>query len=562
MACFILTWNPGVWEELGDSDWDSFVRTGAPDVSTMTWSTGQRSSGIEKGDDLIFLRQGKRGRGILAIGKAVSTITQDAHYNDPERRANYVKVRWTSVRTIANRVPTELLVDQVPQLPWDNLQGSGVKVPDVAVEALLGLWPGGETMTASGIPLNDVEALFDEIVTHSEGNSQISSRDLAYLEKLLGTSGKPPLVGAFIRGCKASGCRIKVVKQEVTIFQGGFSAFYARGNRKEGALDLHFHGQDPRFPRLRTLFRTEELIRGYWGVNLKTPEEVAHCFAELTPKTAVLAKDSVPGAGSSWQVAPYCIYHIIHEAQLESFFAEGGNGTFTETSSWRSGYENWRVAGDGDTLIFFDHANEFVGVGWVAKIDDIHIRQNDKGQFETDVTFSGLRRLSARFDKTHLRLASDGRPIDSAYQRGYLPCHTPEDVAQLLVDGPGTDAPYDTEEEMAAFPEGKRALQSHYRRERNTKLVALAKDMWGGRERGLCCDVCDFVFAKEYGTIGQGFIEAHHRVPISELAGPTETTVADLAPVCANCHRMLHREPGLTVEQLRERLDARRLARR
>jgi 5-methylcytosine-specific restriction enzyme A len=55
-----------------------------------------------------------------------------------------------------------------------------------------------------------------------------------------------------------------------------------------------------------------------------------------------------------------------------------------------------------------------------------------------------------------------------------------------------------------------------------------------------------------YGTeLGEGFIECHHRSPLSELDKPTKTTLDDLALVCSNCHSMLHRSGcNLTVEQL------------
>jgi predicted HNH restriction endonuclease len=34
----------------------------------------------------------------------------------------------------------------------------------------------------------------------------------------------------------------------------------------------------------------------------------------------------------------------------------------------------------------------------------------------------------------------------------------------------------------------------------------------------------------------------------------TKTTTKDLAPVCANCHRMLHRAGGLSIRELAERV--------
>lgn len=68
------------------------------------------------------------------------------------------------------------------------------------------------------------------------------------------------------------------------------------------------------------------------------------------------------------------------------------------------------------------------------------------------------------------------------------------------------------------------------------------------------CEVCGFDFATRYGDLGTGFIEAHHILPLA-AAGPATTRLADLALVCSNCHRMLHRaKPWMTPEELGKRL--------
>ena len=52
--------------------------------------------------------------------------------------------------------------------------------------------------------------------------------------------------------------------------------------------------------------------------------------------------------------------------------------------------------------------------------------------------------------------------------------------------------------------------------------------------------------------MGEDFIEAHHTQPLGELDDDAvaETEVADLRPVCSNCHRMLHRFENRTIEDL------------
>lgn len=58
---------------------------------------------------------------------------------------------------------------------------------------------------------------------------------------------------------------------------------------------------------------------------------------------------------------------------------------------------------------------------------------------------------------------------------------------------------------------------------------------------GCLCVVCSFDFAARYGSIGANFIHVHHLVPLSEIGTNYEVDpIADLRPVCPNCHAMLH----------------------
>jgi 5-methylcytosine-specific restriction enzyme A len=70
------------------------------------------------------------------------------------------------------------------------------------------------------------------------------------------------------------------------------------------------------------------------------------------------------------------------------------------------------------------------------------------------------------------------------------------------------------------------------------------------------CAVCGFDFAKVFGTLGEGFIHVHHVTPIGRIGKEYKIDpVADLIPVCPNCHAMIHRaEPPFTVEQLRSHI--------
>ena len=86
--------------------------------------------------------------------------------------------------------------------------------------------------------------------------------------------------------------------------------------------------------------------------------------------------------------------------------------------------------------------------------------------------------------------------------------------------------------------------------ERKPKLRQKALDIHGYK-----CQVCDFDFELTYGNWGKEFAEVHHIKPLSELDGEKYETdpKTDLAVLCANCHRMVHRKKGITlsIEELK-----------
>jgi 5-methylcytosine-specific restriction enzyme A len=111
------------------------------------------------------------------------------------------------------------------------------------------------------------------------------------------------------------------------------------------------------------------------------------------------------------------------------------------------------------------------------------------------------------------------------------------------------------DEEEEAFPEGKVLYRQHVYRERNRRLVEAAKQL-ASKKGNLKCQICAFNFHEKYGELGKGYIECHHTLPVSEYSEKKKTKVGDLALVCSNCHRMLHRKrPWLTTKELSQLLD-------
>lgn len=106
------------------------------------------------------------------------------------------------------------------------------------------------------------------------------------------------------------------------------------------------------------------------------------------------------------------------------------------------------------------------------------------------------------------------------------------------------------EEDEDEVGEGRVLYRLHRARERNRSIVRRKKAAVLKAGGTLACEACDLVFAEMYGPVGGDYIEVHHRVPL-HVSGPTTTRLADLALICANCHRMIHQsKPWLTVEEL------------
>ena len=90
--------------------------------------------------------------------------------------------------------------------------------------------------------------------------------------------------------------------------------------------------------------------------------------------------------------------------------------------------------------------------------------------------------------------------------------------------------------------EGLPQLRSHYRRERSRKLINQKKEQYKKLNGTLRCEICRLSFEDVYPkSLGENFIEVHHKTPLSQINKVVRTTVDDLILVCANCHRMIHR---------------------
>ncbi|WP_165960845.1 HNH endonuclease [Actinocrispum wychmicini] len=127
-------------------------------------------------------------------------------------------------------------------------------------------------------------------------------------------------------------------------------------------------------------------------------------------------------------------------------------------------------------------------------------------------------------------------------------------IAELIRTGAQTDEfdelPRDDIDARAM--EGRLLERRHLRRERDPRLRERKIRAVLDRDGRLECEVCSFDFERTYGPRGAGYAECHHVIPL-HASGETVTRLRDLAVLCANCHRMIHRGTRwLTVDELRE----------
>lgn len=78
--------------------------------------------------------------------------------------------------------------------------------------------------------------------------------------------------------------------------------------------------------------------------------------------------------------------------------------------------------------------------------------------------------------------------------------------------------------------------------------------------RGRRCYCCNMDFGEVYGSFAEGYIEVHHTTPASQMGpGYKVDPVAELVPVCSNCHSIIHLgKQARSVDEVRAIFDAKR----
>lgn len=114
-------------------------------------------------------------------------------------------------------------------------------------------------------------------------------------------------------------------------------------------------------------------------------------------------------------------------------------------------------------------------------------------------------------------------------------------------------------DESMMISEGEAIVKQSKVKHRCSKLREAVISKYTQINGRIYCSVCGFDFEEFYKELGRGFIEIHHEVPIYQYSDEGFSqylleAIKSMKPVCANCHRMLHRSKNkyISTKELKE----------
>lgn len=244
------------------------------------------------------------------------------------------------------------------------------------------------------------------------------------------------------------------------------------------------------------------------------------------------------------RLSDLCVYTIKHSDDLRATFASGGRGTYTERRRWvraKQLLDEASRTGNRLPIVFAPAESTFDLSAW-GLLDEIILTET------TSYTFSDLRMFAPQPRKSTLRKASDGKALDDWFIRPYAICVTPSYLTDEFMPLAEPIAGEETVE-PGTFPEGavRRISVNAYERNAEARRICL-------KHHGAQCAACGMRFAERYGAVAEDFIHVHHLRQLSSIGSDYQVdAVADLRPVCPNCHAVIHlRTPPYSIEEIRE----------
>ncbi|GGF99479.1 hypothetical protein GCM10007304_11680 [Rhodococcoides trifolii] len=135
---FFVLWN-GSEDGLADEARDLWIETTARgDLYPDDWSFGQGFGDPRSGDTVYLLQTGKV-KGVIASGTLTSDGTWSGGHWSGSGTAHYVSVDWDVMLDDEQRLPTEVLVEGLPEFKFP-VYGSGRRIHEPSASALATMW--------------------------------------------------------------------------------------------------------------------------------------------------------------------------------------------------------------------------------------------------------------------------------------------------------------------------------------------------------------------------------------------------------------------------------------
>ena len=129
----------------------------------------------------------------------------------------------------------------------------------------------------------------------------------------------------------------------------------------------------------------------------------------------------------SQPLSPFCIYTIRHHQDLDEAYRRGGNGQFTENTTWNTGNRlSMEAKKSGQRMpVIFASADITDRLIYYAMLEDVEINESD---LTTTYEFKGLQQIASHLPLSSLKLRSTNRPLSNNFIRPYAICLTPSFV--------------------------------------------------------------------------------------------------------------------------------------
>ena len=228
-----------------------------------------------------------------------------------------------------------------------------------------------------------------------------------------------------------------------------------------------------------------------------------------------------------WHISIMPLYKSFFNTfeEAKSFIANG----FDKDGIISSLYEGETASCYNHTLMLFQFHAEIIGCGiYEFKRDNLfgyvhYFNPDTVFVFEETIKFDELQKIVIELKTLNAKV----QKIDRKYNEELIELINKR-ISNSQIEG--TTVVYDAKE-------GGKKTYYTTKYERNKKYREEAV-----RVHGLSCEICSFNFVDTYGDIGRNYIEVHHVKPLFSLNEEVIPDVNnDMICVCANCHRMLHR---------------------